>query len=103
MRNILNPAPQRELTERERDRTVFIGPRGGEKPHHWTLSEEGYLRLEPGYTVYDELRAKAVESLLSKGVPHGAITAEMIEAVVEKATTAAIMSKMEGADAPAEA
>lgn len=76
-----------KLTEDEEKRTRwFFG-----KAYHWELNEAGKLTLKPGPTDWEEVRWAAADALIKKGMAPDTITAEMIDNVVLKATSAAIL------------
>lgn len=84
--------PQAELNEDELKRTRhFFG-----KPYHWELNEAGHLTLKAGWTEHEKVRMQVVEVLVNKGVPPEEITPEMVEQVVSKAESAAIMEAVTG-------
>lgn len=92
-----NPVREK-LTDDERERTRWIY----QKPYHWTLID-GTVVLEPGPTEHEEIRWKAVDKLVEKGMDPNLITAEMIDSVVAKAESAAIMAAVgEDKNAPQE-
>lgn len=79
-----------KLSEDERKRTVWIMG----KPYHWELNDEQMLSLKAGPSEHDEIRFKVVDQLINKGVPAEKITKEMIDEVIAKAESAAIMEEM---------
>ena len=81
---------KRELTEDERNRTVWILY----KPYHWEISPAGNLMLVPDMTEYEKMRTDIFKMLLDKGVPEDQISKDMIEKVIERAESYVIEHEM---------
>lgn len=76
-----------KLSEAEEKRTLWIMG----KPYHWELNEHGRYSLQPGPSEYEKIRWEVVQRMIEKGMNPDDITAEMIDEVVAKAESAAIM------------
>ena len=80
------------LTEDEEKRTIWVLG----KPYHWTLNEEGRLSLQQGPSEHEKIRWEVVDMLIGKGMSPEAITAQVIDDVINAAEAAAIMEAVSG-------